>query len=98
MATHIVSLAKSLDIVTLALGVETEAQVEHLRATGCDLAQGYLFSTPQPPNLIDHLLAQPTLQGEWRPVGNRPVMPLWSARASTRPPRPAEPHLPRVGR
>ena len=70
VATHIVSLAKSLDIVTLALGVETEEQIEHLRAAGCDLAQGYFFSTPQPPDLIDHLLRQPTLQGEWRPVGD----------------------------
>lgn len=44
----IVNLAKSLGLVTVAEGVETEAQLEQLRAIGCDQFQGFLFSTAKP--------------------------------------------------
>jgi EAL domain-containing protein (putative c-di-GMP-specific phosphodiesterase class I) len=44
----IVSLAHSLGLVALAEGVETEQQAERLRALGCDLAQGFLWSTAAP--------------------------------------------------
>lgn len=42
------SLARSLNIVTTAEGVETEEQLILLRAAGCTLAQGYLFGHPRP--------------------------------------------------
>jgi EAL domain-containing protein (putative c-di-GMP-specific phosphodiesterase class I) len=42
----IVSLARSLELSTVAEGVETAAQAEFLRAAGCDLAQGYFFGRP----------------------------------------------------
>jgi diguanylate cyclase (GGDEF)-like protein len=41
-------LARSLDIVTTAEGVETVEQLTLLRAAGCTLAQGYLFGRPCP--------------------------------------------------
>ncbi|WP_052341245.1 sensor domain-containing protein [Salinarimonas rosea] len=44
----IIALARSLDMVCTAEGVETETQATMLRAAGCDLAQGYLFSRPMP--------------------------------------------------
>ena len=41
-------LARSLNIVTTAEGVETAEQFTLLRAAGCTLAQGYLFGQPCP--------------------------------------------------
>ncbi len=43
-----VDLAKGLDYVVLAEGVETGAELEVLRALGCQLVQGYLIGRPMP--------------------------------------------------
>ena len=45
---HVIEMAKSLGLVTVAEGVESPAQVEWLVAHGVPLAQGYLFSRPLP--------------------------------------------------
>lgn len=42
----VTGLAASLGIVTTAEGVETAAQLAHLRAEGCNEMQGFLFSRP----------------------------------------------------
>lgn len=42
----IIEIADTLDIRTVAEGVETKQHVEILRALGCDVLQGYLFSKP----------------------------------------------------
>ncbi len=47
-----IAMAHSLGLKVVAEGVETAAQLEHLRRLGCDLAQGYYFSRPLP---IDEL-------------------------------------------
>lgn len=44
----IVALARSLDLETVAEGVETECQVTELRSAGCERAQGYFFARPMP--------------------------------------------------
>lgn len=44
----IVSLGKSLNMTLVAEGVETQAQADHLRAVGCDVAQGFLLGRPMP--------------------------------------------------
>ena len=43
----VVNLAHVLGIRVVAEGIETEAEFEHCRKLGCDLAQGYLISKPQ---------------------------------------------------
>src|SRR5262249_21003632 len=43
-----ISLGQTLDIGTIAEGVETAEQLTLLRAAGCREAQGYLFSRPAP--------------------------------------------------
>lgn len=42
----IANLARSLEISTTAEGVETEEQLQLLRAAGCTQAQGYLLGRP----------------------------------------------------
>ncbi len=53
----VTGLARSLDMVTTAEGVETEAQKEQVRALGCDEAQGFLLGIPQPASDIERLLS-----------------------------------------
>ncbi|HVV69034.1 MAG TPA: EAL domain-containing protein [Gammaproteobacteria bacterium] len=43
---NIISLAKSLNLRTLAEGVENQAQLDFLREHGCDEIQGFYFSEP----------------------------------------------------
>jgi diguanylate cyclase (GGDEF)-like protein len=49
-------LGASLGMITTAEGVETEQQLEILRAEGCVQAQGFLFSKPKPLSEIPALL------------------------------------------
>ncbi|MDO4991304.1 MAG: EAL domain-containing protein, partial [Eubacteriales bacterium] len=44
----IIGLAKSMDLPTVAEGVETAEQVFTLKSMGCDVIQGYFFSKPLP--------------------------------------------------
>ena len=53
----IAGLGASLGMVTTVEGVETEAQLERVRAEGCTEVQGYFFSKPQPVSETRRLLA-----------------------------------------
>jgi diguanylate cyclase (GGDEF)-like protein/PAS domain S-box-containing protein len=48
IATTIVALARSLGMRTVAEGIETVEQLDHMREIGADLAQGYLICRPVP--------------------------------------------------
>jgi EAL domain-containing protein (putative c-di-GMP-specific phosphodiesterase class I) len=52
----VLSLAKSLNIATVAEGVETELQASLLRSMGCDQAQGYFFGRPVDAHLASELM------------------------------------------
>ncbi len=54
----VTGLAASLGIVTTAEGVETAAQLAHLRAEGCQEVQGFFFSRPVGAARVRELLAQ----------------------------------------
>jgi diguanylate cyclase (GGDEF)-like protein/PAS domain S-box-containing protein len=49
-------LGENLGMVTIAEGVETNEQLEILRAEGCTQVQGYLFSPPRPASEVPKLL------------------------------------------
>jgi len=44
----IIAMAHSLGLTVVAEGVETQGQLDYLRAHGCDECQGYFFSKPLP--------------------------------------------------
>ena len=58
ITTAIVRLAKSLNLITVAEGVETEAQRAFLLVEGCDRLQGFLWSRPLPATELEALLRQ----------------------------------------
>ncbi|WP_132144645.1 putative bifunctional diguanylate cyclase/phosphodiesterase [Luteibacter rhizovicinus] len=52
-----VAIARSLDLNTIAEGIETEGQHEFLLRAGCAEGQGFLYSRPLPTEEIERLLA-----------------------------------------
>jgi len=51
------AIARSLDLHTIAEGIETEPQHDFLLHAGCEEGQGFLYSRPLPPDEIARLLA-----------------------------------------
>lgn len=52
----VINMARSLNMSTVAEGVENEAQLEFLRENGCDVIQGYYFSKPVRSDKMEKLL------------------------------------------
>ena len=63
IVTAIINMASSLGMQTIAEGVETEQQLEFLRLHGCNEAQGYYFSKPQPAKQIEIFVKTKTRSG-----------------------------------
>ena len=47
LVSAIIQLAKSLDLVSHAEGVESAQTLQLLQQMGCDFAQGYYFAKPE---------------------------------------------------
>lgn len=58
VVANIIRMAKELATEVVAEGVETGEQVEFLRSSNCDMAQGYYFSRPIPMDDFEELLKQ----------------------------------------
>jgi len=71
LAEAIVQLGKTLHLETVAEGVEQSAQVEELRALGCQYGQGFYFARPLRVDQIDELLPQLASRDFWA----GPVLP-----------------------
>jgi EAL domain-containing protein (putative c-di-GMP-specific phosphodiesterase class I) len=71
----VVHMAHALSLTTVAEGVETPEQLELLRDLGCDYAQGYLFSRPQPPDALEALFIEQATPRR-RPKTSRRARPL----------------------
>jgi diguanylate cyclase (GGDEF)-like protein len=54
----IVSLGQKLKMTVLAEGIETQGQLEHLRALGCEVGQGFLFSPAVPAGEVAAMLGR----------------------------------------
>jgi EAL domain-containing protein (putative c-di-GMP-specific phosphodiesterase class I) len=52
----IAEMARALGARVVAEGVETEEQLAGARKLGCELAQGYYFAPPLPPEEVEGLI------------------------------------------
>lgn len=57
IANTIIDLGRSLNLSVIAEGVETPEQEFYLRQRGCQMAQGYYFSRPLPPEELFSFVA-----------------------------------------
>jgi diguanylate cyclase len=57
ITANLVTLAHALGVLAIAEGIESDGQLASLRGLGCDLAQGYLFARPMPPDELRSVLA-----------------------------------------
>lgn len=61
IVSAIIRMAHSLDVRTIAEGVETEEVIKRLQEFGCDEAQGYFYARPMPASELERLLHEAAL-------------------------------------
>jgi EAL domain-containing protein (putative c-di-GMP-specific phosphodiesterase class I) len=59
-----IRIGKTLQLETVAEGVELVEQADRLRALKCDIGQGYLFSRPLPSDAISAFLQERSASGQ----------------------------------
>jgi EAL domain-containing protein (putative c-di-GMP-specific phosphodiesterase class I) len=57
LVRSILQIGRSLHMVTIAEGIETEEQSDLVTDMGCELGQGYLFARPLPVGDVDAWLS-----------------------------------------
>ncbi|MFN8444501.1 MAG: bifunctional diguanylate cyclase/phosphodiesterase [Caldilineaceae bacterium] len=72
IARTITTLAHNLSMNVIAEGVETEAQMEYIRALGCEQIQGYLISKPLDKGAAERFIVQNMADKGY-------VLPLWKS-------------------
>jgi EAL domain-containing protein (putative c-di-GMP-specific phosphodiesterase class I) len=63
IAMAVIAMGRSLELVVIAEGVETEEQLEFLKDRDCDQLQGFLFSRPLPPDAFATFLEEDRAAG-----------------------------------
>jgi diguanylate cyclase (GGDEF)-like protein/PAS domain S-box-containing protein len=58
IVTAIIAMARTLNLKTIAEGIETEEQWKTLRLLRCDMGQGYYFSKPLPAEEVEKFFKQ----------------------------------------
>ncbi len=58
LVSSIIGLASAFNLIAVAEGVETEAQLELLRKLRCNQSQGFLHSRPVPADQLEQMLAR----------------------------------------
>jgi diguanylate cyclase (GGDEF)-like protein/PAS domain S-box-containing protein len=56
LVRSVVALGGALGLDTVAEGIEHQEQAQHLRAVGCGVGQGFLFSRPLPAAAVEDLI------------------------------------------
>ena len=79
LACAIVQIATKLGKKVIAEGVETESELQCLKAMQCDLIQGYLFSKPLAAEAVSNLLREHRTIAA---VGGERTQPIWAVPAA----------------
>lgn len=62
VVSETIKLARSLNMKTVAEGVEEKEQVDFLAGQGCDMIQGYYFAKPMPAGEYENKMGEPAAQ------------------------------------
>lgn len=84
VVSEAIKLAKSLNMKTVAEGVEEKATVDFLASEGCDMIQGYYYAKPMPRSEYELRI----------PVVNPPVQPVQPVQQIQQPVQPVQPVQP----
>jgi diguanylate cyclase (GGDEF)-like protein/PAS domain S-box-containing protein len=68
ITANLVTLAHALGLVAIAEGIESHGQLSSISDLGCDLAQGFLFARPVPPEELGAVLSQGSCEPDTAPV------------------------------
>ena len=75
VASGIVALARRMKVPIVAEGIETPVELEELRAEGCEIGQGFLFSKPLSAAALDELLSRHEVLPGYPPQAAAPPEP-----------------------
>jgi EAL domain-containing protein (putative c-di-GMP-specific phosphodiesterase class I) len=88
IAEAVIALAKGMNLMVVAEGVETEAQLKILKVLECDKVQGYFFSRPISPDAIASFV-EAGIETHWQSPHELPsfwitIAPWWNWAACAR--------------
>ncbi len=62
VVSAVINLSEAIGSTTVVEGIETAAQLEHLRGLGCTTAQGFFFARPGPVEALEDMLIRHTVR------------------------------------